>query len=149
MSDRQALEEQTLLHVPTHLVGYDRKEGVTHQVLPPVENSDTAKQLLDELIRLFYQGMTSPIAYFPRTALACVDAGFSRGKWVDDEEKSLKKMADTFNDGFATSGEGNNTYIARIWPNWSEELGLQIRLLATLVLQAPRLQLVDSEEFKQ
>ncbi len=134
--------------VPTHLVGYDRKEGVTHQILPPVENSDTAKHLLDELIRLFYQGMTSPIAYFPKTALACVEAGFSRGKWVDDEEKSLKKMADTFNDGFATSGEGNNSYIARIWPSWNDDLGQQVRLIATLVLQAPRLQLVDSQEFK-
>ncbi len=129
----------------THLVGYDRKEGVVHQILPPIE-SDIAKPLLDELIRLFYQGMTSPIAYFPRTALACIEAGFSRGKWVDDEDKSLKKMADSFNDGFATTGEGNNAYIARIWPQWNEELAQQTRQLACLVIQTPRLQLMDSAD---
>jgi exodeoxyribonuclease V gamma subunit len=130
----------------THLVGYDRKEGVVHQILPPVENSELAKQLLDELIRLFYQGMTSPIAYFPKTALACIEAGFSRGKWVEDEEKSLKKMSECFNDGYATAGEGNNAYIARIWPTWNDELAQQARLLSCLVLQAPRLQLVDSAD---
>lgn len=130
----------------THLVGYDRKEGVVHQILPPVESSELAKQLLDELIRLFYQGMTSPIAYFPKTALACIEAGFSRGKWVEDEEKSLKKMSECFNDGYATTGEGNNAYIARIWPSWNDELAQQARLLSCLVLQAPRLQLVDSAD---
>jgi len=133
--------------MPTHLIGYDRKQGVTHQILPPVESREMALSLLDELIRLYYQGMTSPIPYFPKTVLACVEAGFSRGKWVDDETKSLKKMADTFNDGFATSGEGNDVYIARIWPEWNEDLAQQVRLLATLVLQTPRLQLIDSEEF--
>jgi len=133
---------------PTHLIGYDKKDGVIHQILPPLENSDIAKQQLNELIRLYYQGMTSPLTYFPKTALASVEAGFSRGKWVDDEEKSLKKMDEAFNDGFNTTGEGNNTYIARIWPVWSDELAQQVRLLASLVLQAPRLQLMNSADYE-
>ncbi|MCZ8488060.1 hypothetical protein O9992_13245 [Vibrio lentus] len=33
------------------------------------------------------------IALFPENRIGWCLAGFSRGKWVDDEEKSLKKMA--------------------------------------------------------
>ena len=43
--------------------------------------------------------MNRPLAYFPHTALAAIEAGFNRGQWVDDQEKPTK-MADTFNDGF-------------------------------------------------
>ncbi|WP_220095584.1 hypothetical protein, partial [Klebsiella quasipneumoniae] len=84
--------------VTTHLIGYERKDGVQHQMLPPLNDAQQAKTLLSELVALFCQGMNQPLAYFPKTALACVEAGFSRGKWQEDEEKSYKKMADTFND---------------------------------------------------
>lgn len=137
--------------VTTHLIGYDRKEGVVHQMLPVLgESAEQSRSLaiaqLNELVRLFYQGMTEPLPYFPKTVQAAIEAGFSRGQWVDDEEKSLKKMAETFNDGFMTHGEGNNAYIARLWPQWNEELAQQVRMLASLVFQAPRLQLTDSAD---
>lgn len=124
---------------PTHLMGYDRKEGVQHFIYPPMPDTEQAKALLAELVGLFYQGMTAPLAYFPKTALACVEAGFSRGQWVDDRDKSLKKMADSFNESYMSHGEGSNVYIARIWPLWNEALAEQVRLLATLVMQGPRL----------
>lgn len=127
------------INKPTHVIGYDRKQGVQHWVYPPIADADHAKALLTELVRLFYQGMTEPLAYFPNTALASIEAGFSRGKWIDDREKSLKKMAETFHDGYMTRGEGSNVYIARIWPQWHEELAEQVRLLASLVIQGPRL----------
>ncbi|MCG9679390.1 exodeoxyribonuclease V subunit gamma [Vibrio sp. Isolate24] len=130
----------------SHMVGYDRKEGVVHLTYPALENAAVAQSTLGELVRLFYQGMTTPLAYFPNTALACVEAGFNRGNWVDDEEKALKKMADTFNDSYLSPGEGANSYIARIWPQWSEELAMQVRLLTTLVLQAPRLTVKNNQE---
>ncbi|WP_068712264.1 exodeoxyribonuclease V subunit gamma [Vibrio tritonius] len=130
----------------THVIGYDRKEGVVHQILPPMASKEEAIAMLNELVRLFYQGLTEPLAYFPRTALACVEAGFSRGNWVDDEEKSLKKMADTFNDGYMTTGEGNNPYIQRIWPQWNDELAQQVRTNSALVLQTPRLAMQDGME---
>ena len=130
----------------THIIGYDRKEGVVHQTLQPIDDAQQAKGLLAELVRLFYQGMTAPLPYFPKTALAGVEAGFSRGKWVDDEEKSLKKMADTFNDSFAFTGEGRDTYISRIWPKWDEELAAESRMYSTLVLQAARLAAADLED---
>ncbi|MFM2589077.1 exodeoxyribonuclease V subunit gamma [Vibrio sp. TBV020] len=132
----------------THMIGYDKKEGVVHLAYPPISDASYATSLLSELVRLFYQGMTEPLAYFPKTALACVEAGFSRGKWVDDEEKSLKKMADTFNDSFMATGEGNNPYISRIWPNWNDELAAQLRTMTALVLQTARLEATDNEDLQ-
>ncbi|WP_434996945.1 exodeoxyribonuclease V subunit gamma [Vibrio scophthalmi] len=131
----------------THMIGYDRKEGVVHLIYPPIEDGDYAKNLLAELVRLFYQGMTKPLVYFPKTSLAAIEAGFSRGgAWADDEEKSLKKMAEAFNDGFMSSGEGNNAYIGRIWPQWNDALAQEVRTLAALVIQAPRLLVKDAHD---
>lgn len=132
----------------THLIGYDRKEGALHLIYPEIADAQYAKQLLTELVRLFFEGMTKPLPYFPKTALACVEAGFSRGQWVDDEEKSLKKMADAFNDGFMSPGEGNNAYISRIWPAWNDELASEVRLLTALVLQGARLAVQDDDDVK-
>ncbi len=131
----------------THMLGYDRKEGVVHLIYPAIDDQQMAKTLLGELVRLFYQGMTQPLAYFPKTALAAIEAGFSRGgEWADDEEKSLKKMADAFNDSFIASGEGRDAYIARIWPQWNEQLAQEVRTLAALVMQAPRLHMRDAQD---
>lgn len=130
----------------THVIGYDRKAGAQHLIYPPMPDAGQAKSLLAELVRLFYQGMTEPLAYFPKTALASIEAGFNRGKWIEDQDKSLKKMAECFNDGYMTTGEGGNVYIARIWPQWSDELAQQVHLLATLVMQGPRLWIKDATD---
>ncbi len=123
----------------THIIGYDKKEGVVHLTYAPLDK-ELATTQLNELVRLFYQGMTQPLAYFPKTALAGIEAGFSRaGTWADDQEKSLKKMMETFNDSYAFLGEGRDNYIARIWPEWNEELAAEVRLNSSLVLQAARL----------
>ena len=132
----------------THMIGYDRKEGVVHLIYPPMQDAAHAKSLLGELVALFYQGMTEPLSYFPKTSLACIEAGFSRGNWVDDEEKSLKKMADAFNDSYMAPGEGNNAYISRIWPNWNEELAQQTRTIAVRVIQAARLAAKESSDLE-
>ncbi|WP_114786473.1 exodeoxyribonuclease V subunit gamma [Vibrio tetraodonis] len=131
---------------PTHLLGYDRKEGVVHLNFPSIADTSLAQSHLGELIRLYYQGMTTPLAYFPNTALACVEAGFSRGNWSENQEKSFKKMAEVFNDGYFNKGEGANTYINRIWPQWSDELASQVWTLAALVIQAPRLAVQADDE---
>ncbi|MGF1696865.1 exodeoxyribonuclease V subunit gamma [Vibrio lamellibrachiae] len=131
---------------PTHIVGYDRKEGVVHEIYPAIEDAGYAQDLLNELVRLYYQGMTTPLCYFPKTALANVDAGFSRGKWVDDEDKSNKKMSGTFNDSYMMTGEGANVYISRIWPQWNDELAAQVRMLSALVIQAPRLAVINAAD---
>lgn len=130
----------------THLIGYDKKEGVVHLKYPAMADAGQAKSLLNELIRLYIEGMTQPLAYFPKTALAAIEAGISRGQWNDDEEKALKKMADTFNDGFLGAGEGADSYISRIWPKWNDQLAHQVRLMSSLVLQGARLSVVDASE---
>ena len=55
-------------------------------------------------------------------------------------------MADTFNDSFAFTGEGRDTYISRIWPKWDDELAAESRMYSTLVLQAARLAAADLED---
>ncbi|QIA62622.1 exodeoxyribonuclease V subunit gamma [Vibrio astriarenae] len=132
---------------PTHLIGYDRKEGVVHWVIPAMSR-DQSHRLLNELARLFSEGINAPLPYFPTTALSAVEAGFSRGNWVEDDEKSLKKMAGAFEGGYMMSGEGENEYIARVWPTWDEDLANQVLALSRLVIQAPRLNLKTVEDFR-
>lgn len=55
--------------VTTHLIGYERKEGVQHQMLPPLNDAQQAKTLLSELVALFCQGMNQPLAYFPENGV--------------------------------------------------------------------------------
>lgn len=133
----------------THIVGYDKKEGAVHWVISPLDNRDQAIAMLQELVRLFYQGMNQPLPYFPKTALAGVQACINKaGEWVDDEETALKKMGDAFNDGYMFPGEGSDNYIERIWSHWNEELGREVRLNASLVLQAAVMATQNSEEIE-
>ncbi len=130
----------------THLIGYDKKDGVQHWVIAPIDSAERAKQALIQMIRLYYQGMNQPLAYFPKTALAGIEACINKaGEWVDDEEKCLSKMADMFNGGFFP-GEGTDSYISRIWPQWNDELAQQVRLNSSLVLQAAVLSTTTAEE---
>ncbi|NLS13105.1 exodeoxyribonuclease V subunit gamma [Vibrio sp. SM6] len=132
---------------PTHMIGYDRKKGVVHWVYPPLASATEARSELEQLVALFYQGMDAPLAYFPSTALANVEAGIGRsGVWQDDEDKALKKMAETFNPSYLSDGEGSNVYIQRIWPKWDDDLAKQVRALSQRVLQTPRLYWQDQEE---
>jgi exodeoxyribonuclease V gamma subunit len=125
---------------PTHLIGYERKNGVRHFVFAPIEDVLQAKIWLEELIQLYIQGMNAPLPYFPATALAGVEAGFNRkGEWQVDEEKSSQKMQEAFRGSEFTYGEGSNIYIARMWPQWSESLGRELTRYSSLVLQTPRL----------
>lgn len=55
-------------------------------------------------------------------------------------------MADTFNDSYAFTGEGRDSYISRIWPKWDETLAAEARLYSTLVMQAARLAAVDPSD---
>ncbi|MDR9830199.1 exodeoxyribonuclease V subunit gamma [Vibrio sp. FNV 38] len=133
---------------PTHLIGYDRREGVVHWVIPALPEAQ-CHSLLNELVRLFSEGINKPLAYFPTTGLAAVEAGFSRGKWVEDEEKSLKKMVEAFQGGYMSRGEGENEYIARVWPRWDEDLANQVLSLSRLVIQGPRLALTTIEDYRR
>ena len=104
----------------THLIGIDG-----HYWLEPV-NAEYAREQLMVLIQAYYQGLTRPLPYFPRTALAGLQASQDKqGNWCDDADtldKAKAKMAEAFNGGYLFEGEGNNAYIYRVWPEWNSEL---------------------------
>ncbi|WP_064602154.1 exodeoxyribonuclease V subunit gamma [Photobacterium sp. J15] len=104
----------------THLIGIDG-----HYWLEPV-NAEYAREQLAVLMQAYYQGLTRPLAYFPRTALAGLQACQDKqGNWCDDADildKAKAKMAEAFNGGYMFEGEGNNAYIYRVWPEWNCEL---------------------------
>ncbi|PSV25004.1 exodeoxyribonuclease V subunit gamma [Photobacterium sp. GB-56] len=134
---------QPELNQKTHIIGTDK-----HLVINAIEASK-AQGYLQELIELYYQGLNQPLAYFPKTAhagiQACVD---KQGNWKDDEqtiEKAYSKMADCFNDGYFFAGEGADEYINRVWTHWNDELAQNSYVLALKVLQAA---VLNSEEVK-
>lgn len=127
----------------THVIGTDK-----HLELQCVEPQQ-ALAYLQQLIELYYQGLNQPLAYFPKTAMAAIQAHIGRdGSWKDDadtEQKALTKMAECFNDGYLFAGEGSDDYIKRVWPQWQDEVAQQANQLAALVLQAA---VVNSKEIK-
>ncbi|WP_040356498.1 exodeoxyribonuclease V subunit gamma [Candidatus Photodesmus anomalopis] len=124
----------------THIIGYDyKKDKLLHFMYLPISDHIQAKNWFEQLVFLFCQGIKKPLPYFPKTALAAVEAGQNRGNWINDEGKAIKRMANIFNDTYLGYGEGNNPYIARIWPKWNSELAHQVKLLSDLVMIPPRL----------
>lgn len=127
----------------THVIGTDK-----HIVLEVID-AVTAQAYLQQLIELYYHGLNQPLAYFPKTAMAAMQAHIGRdGSWKDDddiEQKALTKMAECFNDGYLFAGEGSDNYIQRVWPQWQDGLAQEANQLAALVLQAA---VVNSKEIK-
>ena len=50
---------------PTHLIGYDRKEGVQHLIYPAQDQPEQAKALFAELVRPVCRRDESPLSLFP------------------------------------------------------------------------------------
>nr|WP_269154189.1 exodeoxyribonuclease V subunit gamma [Photobacterium carnosum] len=127
----------------THIIGTDKQFEL--QTIEPQQ----ALAYLQQLIELYYQGLNQPLAYFPKTAMAAIQAHIGRdGSWKSDEEteqKALTKMAECFNDGYLFAGEGSDDYIQRVWPQWDDDVAQDANQLAALVLQAV---VVNSKEIK-
>ncbi|WP_036818400.1 exodeoxyribonuclease V subunit gamma, partial [Photobacterium sanctipauli] len=109
----------------TYLVGVDGS-FVFEPVAP-----EYAMAQLTALVEAYYHGLTQPLAYFPRTVLAGMQARLDKqGNWCDDEDtlgKAKGKMAEAFNGGYMFEGEGNNAYINRVWPEWHDELAADLQ----------------------
>ncbi len=87
-----------------------------------IDDEEWAKKEVSTLLRYFVGGMNEPLAYFPKTALAGLNAQVSKGKVTPSKEDIYKKMAAEFNGTQQISGEGSDSYISRLWPKWNEEL---------------------------
>jgi exodeoxyribonuclease V gamma subunit len=109
----------------THLVGFDKKEGVQHKVLMPV-NKQQAQEWLSQLVSLYYHGLNQPLAYFPKTAMVGMQQLAAGKEDVDS------KMENTFSNGYYP-GEVSNHYIGRVWPEWHTQLALSLRDNAQLI----------------
>lgn len=132
---------------PTHIIGYKKKEGVEHKVIPAMESAAVAMQQLQLLMEHFVAGLNAPKPYFPRSAFAGVNAQWFRGKHAPDDERSIKKMAEAFLGGFNFSGEIENPYIQRVWPIWDTELAMQTLHLSEQILLPVILIVQDAEDY--
>ncbi|WP_261857808.1 exodeoxyribonuclease V subunit gamma [Photobacterium sanguinicancri] len=144
MQPQSSNPNQVQAQKSTHLIGNDE-----YRRLLPID-AETARQYLQDIIELYFDGLNQPLAYFPKTALAGIQARIGRdGSFKDDDEtiqKALKKMADTFNDGYLFAGEGADSYIARVWPNWDDNLANDASQLASRILQGAVLNSEKVEE---
>ena len=129
---------------PTYLIGIDG----TWQ-LEPVSAQYAMEQLV-ALMEGYDCGLTQPLPYFPRTAhagiQACID---KKGQWCDDEatlSKAAGKRAEAFNGGYMFEGEGNNSYIYRVWPQWDDEVAEQLQGWEAQILQPAVMQLREAEQ---
>lgn len=123
--------------VPSHILSLDYpKEGVNHQLYPPVERA-WAEEQLKLLVSLFFRGSSQPLPYFPRTALAGIEAQYVKGHWVNNPRRMLRKMQSVFTGNKISNGEGQESYISRLWPTWSEELAKEAKWYAEQVLALP------------
>ena len=128
----------------THLVGVD-----AHYTLSPV-TADYARTQLTALSEAYYQGLTQPLPYFPRTVLAGLQACQDKqGNWQDNEdtlEKARAKMAEAYNGGYMFEGEGSNAYINRVWPEWNEVLAADLQQWAEQLLKPALLYLQEVKD---
>ncbi|UTM57862.1 exodeoxyribonuclease V subunit gamma [Photobacterium sp. CCB-ST2H9] len=117
----------------THLLGID-----THLRLKPVD-AEYARDQLTALIDGYLAGQSDPLPYFPRTVLSGLEALQDKsGNWLTDEDTLLKaqtKMAAVFQDSYLLRGEGSNVYIARVWPQWQDDLAADVMAWGERVLK--------------
>ncbi|UJF18927.1 exodeoxyribonuclease V subunit gamma [Vibrio sp. SS-MA-C1-2] len=92
--------------------------------------SEQAKSILTELVTEMIKGHSAPLAYLPKTAFAGITQHYDKhGNWLDDEKtiiKVQKKMQDTFNPSYLSEGEGSNSYIQRVWPEFDQSCYQQV-----------------------
>ncbi|MDD1795201.1 exodeoxyribonuclease V subunit gamma [Enterovibrio sp. ZSDZ42] len=104
----------------THFIGVD--EDV---VLTSIDANE-ALSYLSFYLEQYYLGTERPLPYLPNTALAGLLASMDKaGNWSDDDvtwEKAKIKMRAAFDSGYMTTGEGENTYVMRVWPQADEQL---------------------------
>ncbi|MDC0609363.1 exodeoxyribonuclease V subunit gamma [Vibrio sp.] len=122
----------------THMIALSAKGGAEHLFYQPIEDVIAAQRQLTALVRHFIDGLNTPIPYFPRTALAGIEAQYQKGQWVEDEDAVKTKMEQAFCGDYFSSGEGDDLYLSRLWPSWNDDVYAAAREWAISVLETPR-----------
>lgn len=98
----------------THYFGVDKAF-----FYPAITQNEATKQLTFYVDK-YLEGIDVPCPYLPSTALAGLEAFFDKkGNWREDEStrgKANAKMQLAFEGPFGMTGEGENLYVARVWP---------------------------------
>lgn len=93
-----------------------------------------AQKILGEWISFMFKGLQRPIVFFPKTAEAILSMHYDKkqkvwndallwdGETSNDIESDLKKLNTVFNGGYKISGESDNPYIKRLWPQLTQEM---------------------------
>ncbi|WP_116475850.1 exodeoxyribonuclease V subunit gamma [Zobellella maritima] len=81
---------------------------------------DHARQRLADLLALLEEGMRAPLPFFPNTALAWAELALDeQGQLQDDmQDKALLQARKVFDGDYLFSGEAENVYIARSFPEF-------------------------------
>ena len=123
----------------THLIGYEKKSGIEHLVFAPVEDRAEAQSYLSMLVANYFHGLNQPMPYLPKSAMAAIEAGLNKGTWVGDVDEMKKKVQQVFVGGQFISGETENPYIARVWPEADDQLLSQLVDRACQILKPARM----------
>ncbi|MGS3181679.1 exodeoxyribonuclease V subunit gamma [Aeromonas dhakensis] len=113
----------SLSDAPGDTLLFDAKQSLRLPRLP----ADEARPKLAALVVLWMQGMKRPLPFFPSTAW----------EWIKEIEKDPEKpeAADKaalarFNGGYMVTGEGQDVYVARCFPELDDEVLAQLQALA-------------------
>lgn len=113
----------SLSDAPGDTLLFDAKQSLRLPRLP----ADEARPRLAALVALWTQGMKRPLPFFPSTAW----------EWIKEIEKDPEKpeAADKaalarFNGGYMVTGEGQDVYVARCFPELDDEVLAQLQALA-------------------
>ena len=113
----------SLSDAPGDTLLFDAKQSLRLPVLA----ADEARPRLAALVALWTLGMKRPLPFFPSTAW----------EWIKEIEKDPEKpeAADKaalarFNGGYMVTGEGQDVYVARCFPELDDEVLAQLQALA-------------------
>lgn len=95
-----------------------------------VVEPEQARSLLFQLIDTYNAGMCEPVALFPRTAWAWKLLQLKS----DDEFKLKAEAVSSFDGGFNRQGEGQDEYIQRSFPQFTDEVYQAMQVVAEPLL---------------
>ncbi|WP_409011427.1 exodeoxyribonuclease V subunit gamma [Aeromonas salmonicida] len=112
-----------LSDAPGDTLLFDAKQSLRLPVLPAAE----ARPRLAALVALWAQGMKRPLPFFPNTAWDWLKA---IEKEPDKPDTADKAALTRFNGGWMVTGEGQDVYVARCFPELDEAVLSQLQALA-------------------